>query len=595
VLDRAHALAADEHFLHWQIAFPRIWRDWTSAERRGGFDAVIGNPPWDRMKMQEVEWFAARAPAIARQPRAADRKAAIKALEGTNDPLAALYETARNRAETAARLATRGGDYPLLGRGDVNIYSLFVERAQQLIAPEGIAGLLVPSGILSDKNSSPFLEALFTTKRIQCGIDFFNRRDDGTLFFPDVYYRYKFCVFVSGGFQRSFPKAQFAFFMRRLPTDIDLLAVSENDVRTLSPAVFGLPVFRDAQDALLAIRIAKQPSLVTLRENEGARYVNMYHMAADSHAFHTMKMLEERGAYALSDNSWRLGDEIFYPLYEGKMVQAFDHRASDLTFYSENILRTGEGYSLSEAEHADVNRFARPRYFVNEPIGRLPHSLRWSIAFKDITSTTNTRTMIAAAIPYSGAGHTLPLLAQRAGHDSAEYVGLLANLNAFPFDFMARQKVSTNHFTLFVLEQLPVVPSDGYERRFGAKTAADIVKDHVLRLTYTAHDMAPFARDMGYVDADGNVLSPIVWDEAERRQLRARLDALYFHLYGVTDEADLRYILGTFPIVERKDREAHGCYLTAEMILWHMRALAAGDTETDAPVDTLIRAAKDPA
>jgi hypothetical protein len=107
------------------------------------------------------------------------------------------------------------------------------------------------------------------------------------------------------------------------------------------------------------------------------------------------------------------------------------------------------------------------------------------------------------------------------------------------------------------------------------------------------HDMAPFARGMGYVDASGEALPPIVWDEAERRRLRARLDALYFRLYGVTDEADVRYVLGTFPIVQRKDREAHGCYLTAELVVWRMRALSAGDADADAPVDTLIRAAKD--
>jgi hypothetical protein len=114
----------------------------------------------------------------------------------------------------------------------------------------------------------------------------------------------------------------------------------------------------------------------------------------------------------------------------------------------------------------------------------------------------------------------------------------------------------------------------------------------VLRLTYTAHDMAIFARDMGYVDRDGSVKPPVVWNDAERRQLGARLDALYFILYGVTDEEDIRYILSTFPIVERKDREAFGAYLTAELILWHKRALEAGDPDVLAPEAELIRAAR---
>ncbi len=144
-----------------------------------------------------------------------------------------------------------------------------------------------------------------------------------------------------------------------------------------------------------------------------------------------------------------------------------------------------------------------------------------------------------------------------------------------------------------ILKDLPVIKSDAYASRFGKRTAGDIVKEHVLQLTYTAHDMAPFARDIGYVDKNGNVKPPIIWNEAERRHLRARLDALYFILYGVTDEDDIRYILSTFPIVERKDREAFdGVYLTRELILWYKRALDAGDPDALAPEAEVIRLAK---
>lgn len=156
VLRRARRLAEEERFLHWQVAFPGVWLDWQSAERPGGFDAVIGNPPWDRMKLQQVEWFAARRPEIAMAQRASDRKRMVRALEEAGDPLAGEFAQASERALTGVRMARECGDYPLLARGDINFYSLFVERAMSLVKPDGVIGLLTPSGIASDKTAALF-------------------------------------------------------------------------------------------------------------------------------------------------------------------------------------------------------------------------------------------------------------------------------------------------------------------------------------------------------------------------------------------------------------------------------------------------------
>ena len=124
------------------------------------------------------------------------------------------------------------------------------------------------------------------------------------------------------------------------------------------------------------------------------------------------------------------------------------------------------------------------------------------------------------------------------------------------------------------VEQLPVIAPADYDREFGATTARDLVRHHVLRLTYTAHDMAPFARDLGYHGP------PFIWNQEKRRHLRARLDALYFHLYGLSRN-DAAYILDTFPIVRRHDKAAFGTYRTKDMVLAYYNALAAGDTNTD--------------
>lgn len=160
---------------------------------------------------------------------------------------------------------------------------------------------------------------------------------------------------------------------------------------------------------------------------------------------------------------------------------------------------------------------------------------------------------------------------------------LLANLNSVALDYLARQKVHGNHLAWYLVEQLPVMPPKRYKAvRFGKKTAAKIVREAVLELTYTAHDMAPFARDMGYVDKSGQVKPPFIWDEERRLKLRAKLDAVYFHLYGVTDRDDVRYIYSTFPIVEREEKAAYdGCYRSCELCLAWMSALSAGDPDAE--------------
>ena len=136
----------------------------------------------------------------------------------------------------------------------------------------------------------------------------------------------------------------------------------------------------------------------------------------------------------------------------------------------------------------------------------------------------------------------------------------------------------------YILEQLPVVPPRLFRKvRFGPKTAAEIVREAVLELTYTAHDLASFARDLGYVDEIGAVRPPFQWNEERRLRLRAKLDAVFFHLYGVTDRADVRYVYSTFPIVERQETEEYGRYRSRDLCLAYLNALAAGrpDAEPD--------------
>ena len=270
-------------------------------------------------------------------------------------------------------------------------------------------------------------------------------------------------------------------------------------------------------------------------------------------------------------NRWRKGEELYLPLYEGKMVQAFDHRAASVVVNPENLNRPAQPREASLDEHANPNWLPDPQYWVLTSECGWTSGSNWVLGFKEITAPTNARTFIASLFPEVGFGNKVPILKPET-EDRNEWL-LAANLNAMIFDFVVRQKIQGQTLNLFIVEQLPVIASDDYDRQFGNAAARELVRDHVLRLTYTAHDMAPFARDLGY---DG---PPFIWDEEERRHLRARLDALYFHLYGISRE-DADYILNTFPIVRRQDEAEFGAYRTRDLILAYMNALATGDTKT---------------
>ena len=579
----AGSIADREGFLHWEVAFPGVWQGWQDAHPAGGFDAVIGNPPWDKIKLQEVEWFATRDRELALAPTAAARRAGIARLRREKSPLADEFDAAKERADRMGQYVRGSGHYPLLGGGDINLYSLFVERAMDLVKPDGFVGLLTPSGIYADKTAARFFQSVSTTGRVSGLFDFENRRREMRLppFFPDVDSRFKFCAFVFGGEERRFDQTECAFFLQDTRTIDDpdrCFALAPADFARVNPNTGTAPVFRTRRDAEITRRVyERHPVLVDrsgskVRRAWPVRYHTMFHMTNDSGLFRTEEQLDSMGFYPVQGNRWKKGDELYLPLYQGRMIHQFDHRANSVELNPENPHNPYLSEEVTAEQHADPDFLPQTEYWVpaEEVESALSQSRGHTLAFRDIARPTDVRTAIASIVPWAGYGNTLPLLV---GADAPASARLAANLNAICADFVTRQKAQGTHLNWYIVEQLPFIAPEDYGRRFGDTTARELVRGHVLRLTYTAHDMAPFARDLGY---DG---PPFAWDEEERRHLRARLDALYFHLYGVSRE-DAGYILGTFPIVRRHDEAEFGTYRTRDLILAYMNALAAGDTET---------------
>ena len=579
----ARTIADREGFLHWEVAFPGVWNNWQNLRPDGGFDAVIGNPPWDRIKLQEVEWFATRAPELALAPTAALRQKGVQRLRDKGAPLAAEFDAAKARAESLSRMVRSCGDYPLLSGGDINLYSLFVERAMGLIKPDGVVGLLTPSGIYADKTAARFFKSVSTSGRVGSLFDFENRRLGTGLppFFPDVDSRFKFCAIIFGGEERRFDQTECAFFLDDTKTihhKDRCFPLTPADFAGVNPNTGTAPVFRSRRDADITRRIYERHPVLVERSGDAecrvwpVKYVRMFDMTNDSHLFRTATELDTEGFYPVEGNRWKRGEKLYLPLYQGRMIHQFDHRANSVRVNPESTHNPYLSEEIGEVQHADPWFLPQSQYWVpaQNVEEALPQSRGYALAFRDIARPTDVRTVISSIVPWAGYGNTVPLLVSG---DTLAATYLMANLNSVCVDFIARQKAQGTHLNWYIVEQLPVIASSDYDRLFGATTARDLVRDHVLRLTYTAYDLAPFARDLGYDDP------PFIWNEEERRHLRARLDALYFHLYGLTRE-EAGYVLGTFPIVRREDEAAFGRYRTRDLILAYMNALAAGDTET---------------
>ena len=588
IRDRAKAVVSRESVIHWGIEFPHVMD-------AGGFDAVITNPPWDRIEQQEKEWFAARGSEIAALEPAARRKAAIAEGVANGDPLCVQYEEVRSQAAAMRLVCRTSGDYPLLSGGRTNFYSLFVERALALLNPNGIAGLLTPSGIYSDHTAAEFFRSVSTTGRIGGVYDFENRRGDDpdadtAKWFSDVHPQFKFCATIFAGTERRFEETRCGFYLQGkndLTASDRVFPLAPDDFARINPNTGTAPTLRSSVDAAIVREIYRNhPVLVDQSSgSEEKPYPvrfkqGLFNMTTDSHLFRTAEALEGEGCYRVAGHRYRRGDEEWAPLYQGRMIHHFDHRANGVGFNPESLDSPYFSVEVSDEEKQDPAFFPGVQYWVPtaEVDSRLAIDQPWVIAFRDITNSTNERTMIATIAPRAAFGNQTPLLLPDPTLDAEDAALLTANQCSLALDFVAKRKVQGTHMNWYILEQLPVITPADYDRRFGEITARDLVREHVLRLTYTAHDLEPFARDLGY---EGE---PFQWDPEARRQLRARLDALYFHLYGLAED-DAAYILDQFPVLEKNERKAHERYLTKDLVLGHYRALAAGDTTAEIQLD----------
>ena len=558
-------IVEDYGVFHWELAFPHVFA-------RGGFDVVLGNPPWERVKLQEQEFFARRDPAIAAARNAAERKKLIAALPATAPDLWKEWTSATRIAQGQSHFARQAGRYPLCGKGDVNTYALFAEHNWRVLAPRGCAGFIVPGGIVTDDTTKEYFQALLDRSALGSVHHFENE----SLVFKGLHHAYRFVLFTIGESRQ----ADLVFYARRA-VDLDdrwrHFTLTPADFAALNPNTRTCPTFRSQRDADINLTMYRRAG-VLWRESDpdgnpwGLRFLSMFHMANDSGLFRTRAELASAG-WRLAGNRFERDGEAMLPLYEAKMVHQFDHRFGSYEGQSGAQANQGKLPELDHVAHTDPGRVTLPRYWVplDEVAARLDNiwDRGWMLGWRDITRASDTRTVIACIIPRAAVNDKF--LVMMPSPHAQLVASLYANLSSIPFDYSARQKVGGVSLKYFTMRQLPGLCPQTYAKHAPwapSIRVLDWLLPRVLELTYTAWELKAFAEDCG---DDG---PPFIWDPERRFRIRCEIDSAFFHLYGISRDHS-GYILDTFPVIARSETREHGEYRTKRVVLETYDALAA--------------------
>jgi len=576
LLGNAGTLALRQPFFHWPLEFPEVFA-------AGGFNVILSNPPWERIKLQETEFFAVRDARIATATNKVVAAKLIKELADKTPALHSEFITALHNADCVSKFLHQSERFPMTAAGDINTYAVFAETIRRLVSTTGRAGIILPTGIATDDTTKRFFSDLVSRGQLATLIGFENEE----FLFPAVHHSFKFCALVVAGEGAPVKETKLSFYIRNFGQIREggrSFTLAAQDFELLNPNTRTCPVFRTRSDAELTRKIYK---LVPVLVDE-AKHLNPW-------SINFLRMIDPYGGdwNLLCENDkakLESTGQRCVPVYEGKMFQQFDHRLARVVVRPENLKRPAQAEIIPDIEKADPHLTATPQYWVAESAvktrlaGNNWHA-NWLLVQKKVTSASNERTHIATILPLAGTTESIHCFVFSEQWPEPVLACLLANLNSLIFDYVARQKLGGVNFNYFVTQQLPVLPPSFYR-------AADVayVASRVLELVYTANDMQPLAdalRAAASPLAATIPRAPYCWDEARRALLRAELDAWYARAYGLTRD-ELRYILDpadvygpdfpgeTFRVLKEKETAKYGEYRTRRLVLEAWDRLVSG-------------------
>lgn len=413
-------VSAKNRFFHWCVEFPAVFAN------GGGFDVMCGNPPWDKLQMEDEKWFLGKDNDIVDAPNQSARDKKIKALQESNPKLYDEYIEARHAIASQSNFVKNSGRFTLTNCGKIELSSLFAELCLQF--SKEAWGLVLPTGIAVNDSNKAFFSKLIEENRLISLYDFENREK---LF--DIDSRFKFCLLTAGKEQLQPRNVQAGFYLMRLDHLLDpnrIYTLQTSDFSLLNPNTKTCPTFRTSRDAELTRKLYRNAPILVNDETGsnpwGIRFANLFNMATDSPFFRTNEQLIESGA--IKDGNFFLLNGIRYvPLYEGKMIWMHNH------LFGEFPTEGKRPSSIAQTpldKLSDNNSTLSPWYWVaeNEVTRQMTktdkegHVLwhwpyHYYTAFRDVTNATNERTCVASLVPGGvyAAGHKAPAHFQRAG------------------------------------------------------------------------------------------------------------------------------------------------------------------------------------
>lgn len=578
-------MADEQRFFHWCIEFPEVF----AANR--GFDVMCGNPPWDKIKVEDKKWFESHGRAdIVNAGTANQRKKAIADLPTTDPILYNEYTKALADAESLSRFVRLAGRFDLTATGDIDLYPMFAELC--LSFSKEAWGLVLPTGIAVNDSNKAFFSKLIDENRLISLYDFENKEG---LF--DIHRMFKFCLLVAGKAQEIPRTVNGGFYLTRLDHLLDprrIYTLQTSDFARLNPNTKTCPVFRTSRDAKLTAKIYRN-STILLNETTGenpwnVKFSRMLDMSNDSYLFRTYAQLTEQGA-TLNGNTFTTTDsETYVPLYEGKMIWHYNHHYGTWPTEGE---RPNSINMPSEEELANPDSSIMPWYWV--PLSAVNERLvkydkdgnivwewkhKWMFGYRCVARSVDVRTFICSPIPNAvGVGNSATLLYAERG--TMPVASLCAMMSSLPFDFAVRQKVGGINMSTFFVKQFPVLAPD----QIPSAIQWQIVK-RVAELCYFNHDMDGWASELwDEMNEEQRAelpqleeLRPWIYNPERRAILQAEIDAIFAHLYGLNTE-DLRYILDpedvcgkgcineTFRVLKDNEIRQYGEYRTKRLVL----------------------------